>query len=368
MEIGVVVLLWLFICLQLFVISGYLSLPNSKKKYTQTQPHLAILVPARNEAQNIAACLDSLLQLNYPSQNLEIWIGNDQSTDETAQIVAKYAQKHPHIHLYSVQNTIGSARAKGNVLAHLVKMSTAPYIFVTDADICVGKNWLNQLLLYLQEPGVGMVSGTTLVKGVGFLQEGQSLDWTLGNGYLIGLNQLGLKSTAVGNNMAFTREAYLSTGGYENMPFSVTEDFQLFSAIAAKGFKTHNLMDRASLNLSKPQTEFKKLLHQRKRWMMGAQDLPWYWAIIFGVQAFFYFGLLLMFWLNPNMALTIWVIKWFLQQSYLVLIHIKLNQKLPVAAFIGYELYAILMHFAMIAFYIYPTKMDWKGRKYSLLF
>ncbi|MFY8189955.1 MAG: hypothetical protein ACOVK9_03240, partial [Bacteroidia bacterium] len=84
--------------------------------------------------------------------------------------------------------------------------------------------------------------------------------------------------------------------------------------------------------------------------------------------AFFYFGLLLMFWLNPNMALTIWVIKWFLQQTYLALIHFKLNQKLPVAAFISYELYALLMHFAMIAFYIYPTKMDWKGRKYSLLF
>ncbi|MCG9880914.1 MAG: CotH kinase family protein [Bacteroidia bacterium] len=366
MEIAVVVLLWLFICLQMLVLAGFFLQDNRKRRAIEF-PKLAILVPARNEEDNIAACIESLLQLNYPKEQLEIWIGNDQSTDNTEAIIANYAKLHKHIHLYNVPSNLGSAKAKGNVLAHLVKLSSAPYILVTDADIEVGKNWANELLTELVQPGVGIVSGTTLVRGKNLAEEAQSLDWTLGNGYLIGLNQLGLKSTAVGNNMGFTREAYLATGGYENMPFSVTEDFQLFTAIRAAGFKTVNLMNEASLNHSKAQSQLSKLLHQRKRWMMGAQALPWYWAIIFGVQAFFYVGIFMLLWLNLNLAIRIWVIKWVFQQGYLILIHKRVKEPLPVKAFLLYELYSIFMHIAMITFYLLPAKMDWKGRKYVWL-
>lgn len=363
MEIAIVVLLWLFICLQLLVIAGFLSISKNRFKPTDF-PKVAILVPARNEAQNISECLNALLQLNYPKELLEIWVGDDQSSDDTAFIVQAFSEKHLHIHLCQIEDNMGSARAKGNVLAHLVDRCKAEYIFVTDADIVVGKNWVMSLLPNLQLPQMGMVSGTTLVKGNGFLEAGQSLDWTLGNGYLIGLNQLGLKSTAVGNNMAFTRQAYLATGGYENLPFSVTEDFQLFSAIRSKGFKTENRLEKASLNISKPQYDFIKLLHQRKRWMMGAQALPWYWAVIFGIQAFFYLGIFILAWLNLILALKIWAIKWVLQQSYLLLIHQRLQEKMPWLNFFGYEAYSLFMHVAMIGFYFSPTKMDWKGRKY----
>ncbi len=363
MEIAIILLLWLFICLQLLVISGLLRLPTHRNKLTN-MPHIAILVPARNEEENVASCLSSLLALNYPTDKIEIWVGNDQSTDGTAQIVDTFAKKHPHIHLFQLTGEMGKAKAKANVLAQLVRKCSADYIFVTDADITVGKNWIQGLLPHLQTSNMGMVSGTTLVKGSGFLQAGQSIDWTIGNGYLIGLNQLGMPSTAVGNNMAFTREAYLATGGYETMDFSVTEDFQLFTAIRKCGYQTTNVMEKLSLNYSKPQIQLEKLLHQRKRWMMGAQGLPWYWGIIFGVQAFFYIGLILLFYINPAVAWRIWLIKWVLQQTFVLLIHARLREPLPWKAFLGYELYSVGMHLAMITFFISPTKMDWKGRKY----
>ena len=364
MELALIILLWLFICLQLLVISGLLSLPKQKKLKISELPQIAILVPARNEEENIGSCLEALLALNYPINKLEIWVGNDQSTDSTAKIVEAISVNNPHVQLFHVSEDIGMAKAKGNVLAQLVKKCSANYIFVTDADVLVGKNWIQGLLPHLLSNNVGMVSGTTLLSGNGIIQYGQSIDWTIGNGYLIGLNQLGMQSTAVGNNMAFTREAYMATGGYEAMPFSVTEDFQLFTAIRKCGFQTVNLMEKQSLNYTKPQDQFKKLLHQRKRWMMGALDLPWYWAIVFGVQAFFYFGLILLCLMNTSLALSIWILKCLVQLILVILIYAKLREPLPWRAIWSYELYAIGMNLAMIIFFILPEKMDWKGRKY----
>jgi cellulose synthase/poly-beta-1,6-N-acetylglucosamine synthase-like glycosyltransferase len=196
------------------------------------------------------------------------------------------------------------------------------------------------------------------------LEKWQGLEWSLGYGYIVGLDQLGLKSTAVGNNMCFTREAYEATGGYQIMPFSVTEDFQLFQAIKQNGYKTLNLIEPESLNISSAQTKLKSLLHQRKRWMIGAQDLPWYWIIIFGLQAVFYPCLFWLLMVHSDLALDIWLIKILLQSFYLLLIHIRLKRPLHFLSFVLFEPYSLLMQLMMLLFYFWPVSMVWKDRKY----
>ena len=54
---------------------------------------VSILIPARNEAANIAACLDSLLLQSYPKSLFEVIVIDDHSTDNTATIVQSYANK-----------------------------------------------------------------------------------------------------------------------------------------------------------------------------------------------------------------------------------------------------------------------------------
>jgi cellulose synthase/poly-beta-1,6-N-acetylglucosamine synthase-like glycosyltransferase len=363
MEIVLVFLLWLYVLLQLLVLAGFFS-ERPKAKLPLKLPSVAILVPARNEAQNITQCLNSLLKLNYPKNLLEIWVGNDSSTDDTSTLIDEFCKKHPHIKKYEVSNNLGTAKAKGNVLAHLVAACQAEYIFVTDADIEVGEDWVKHLLAFLLEPSVGMVSGSTVVTGINYFEKWQGLEWTLGNGHIIGLDRLGLKSTAVGNNMCFTREAYEATGGYQNMPFSVTEDFQLFKAIRAKGYETVNLIEPNSLNFSKAQTHILPLLHQRKRWLQGATGLPWYWMFIFALQALFYPALIALLFVHAVMALKIWAFKVLVQTVFLVLIAQRLRLKIHWPSLILYEPYALVMQFMMMGFYLLPVKMNWKQRRY----
>jgi 1,2-diacylglycerol 3-beta-glucosyltransferase len=362
-EILLLLILWLFVFLQILVMAGYFS-GNPAVKQERTNPKVSIIIAARNEESNIEACLQSILQLNYPQELMEVWIGNDRSTDQTALLVKNFISVRTNFHLFEVEGELGSAKAKGNVLAQLIQQTQSEYIFVTDADIAVAPNWIKHLLPYLLQPKTGIVSGTTLVDGNNFFAKWQGIDWTLGNGNLIGLDRLGLKSTAVGNNMCFTKEAYLATGGYENMTFSVTEDFQLFKAIRAKGYESVNLLDKASLNISMAQNNFRNFLHQRKRWMIGAQDLPGYWLLIFGLQASFYPCLFLLLLVHTKLAFIIWVIKVVLQLFYIGLIQKKLKVKWHWPAILTYEFYSLFIHFAMIGFYLYPVKMDWKERTY----
>ncbi len=363
-EITLVFILWMYVFLFILILTGFL-LDHPYTDKLKSFPKISILVPARNEEKNISACLEALLALDYPKEHLEIIVGDDGSSDETANIVKQYTQKYPFIHLVHIQGTMGLARAKSNVLAQLITQAQAPYIFVTDADICVNPKWVQNLLPVLLQQNYGIVSGTTLVRGIPLFAQYQGLDWSLGFGYLIGLDRLGMKSTAVGNNMCFTREAYLATGGYENMPFSVTEDFQLFQAIRKCGYETANLIHPHSLNISAAQENMANMLHQRKRWMLGAMKLPYYWLFIFGLQGLFYPCLFVLLCIHPLLALKIWVVKMLLQNLYLLLIHRKLKVNMNWLPWLTFELYYVPIQLAMIFFFLLPIPMQWKSRVYN---
>lgn len=61
---------------------------------------IAVIIPTRNEENNIGSCLDSLLENNYPQDLIEILLIDGQSTDKTVDIVKAYAQKYSNIKIY----------------------------------------------------------------------------------------------------------------------------------------------------------------------------------------------------------------------------------------------------------------------------
>src|SRR6185437_15711505 len=58
-------------------------------------PRVTVIVPARNEARNIGACLQSILDSQYPQ--LEVIAVNDHSSDDTALIARDIASTHPRL-------------------------------------------------------------------------------------------------------------------------------------------------------------------------------------------------------------------------------------------------------------------------------
>jgi cellulose synthase/poly-beta-1,6-N-acetylglucosamine synthase-like glycosyltransferase len=328
-------------------------------------PFISILVAARNEEQNITRCLQSLCELDYPTHKLEILVGNDGSEDQTGELVTRFAEQNKSVKLFNITETIGKAKGKANVLGQLAHQTKGEYFLITDADITVNNNWAKELISHFTEPKTGIVSGITLVHGPTLLQKLQGVDWLYFMGLLKGFDNAGLHCAAVGNNMAIRKEAYQSVGGYEEIDFSVTEDYKLYKEVRKKGWSTHNIITRNSLNISQPVTNFLQLMHQRKRWLIGAKELPLYWWLLFGVLGAFLPAIIILAIYQPILAVKFYLIKVALQTLFVLYLQQRLGIGQNVFIALLYDVYANIIAIATQIFYVLPITMQWKKRKYN---
>jgi cellulose synthase/poly-beta-1,6-N-acetylglucosamine synthase-like glycosyltransferase len=326
-------------------------------------PHIAVLVAARNEELHIEKCLSSLVKQNYPIDKISIWVGNDQSTDNTANIVNEFASQYAHINQLHVTTQLGKAKGKANVLAQLAHQTQAEYLLITDADIETQPNWARTLVSFFDEK-VGIVSGTTIVGEKGLWHKMQQTDWLYFMGLLLTFDKLGLKSTAVGNNMAISRKAYLSTGGYENIDFSVTEDFKLFAETRKQGWQTINMLHDEAVNTSAPAGDVTTLLNQRKRWLSGGKELPVYWWIIFLIFGLFMPFVFILCFIDIKLAVFAFLFKWIIQSFTLYAQSNTLKLHTTFIHLFVYEFYLMLTTLASGLFFIIPIKLNWKNRYY----
>ncbi|MBL6448324.1 glycosyltransferase [Fulvivirga sp. 29W222] len=322
-------------------------------------PKVSVLVAARNEEHNIKRCINALLNLNYPADKLEIWIGDDSSEDHTLREARKFADNYSHIHVVEITGNLGNARGKANVLAHLARQARGNIYFITDADIAVNKDWIVGMLCGLK-PGVGIVNGVTAVEDHSL----QNVDWLFAIGMVKVITDLGKPVTAIGNNMCVTKEAYESVGGYENIPFSITEDFELFKQVKNKGFVLVQLMKPDVLARTKSIRGVKNLLNQRKRWMFGAVQLPVPVVSMLTFQALFHFSILPLLFIHLYFGGVILLLKIVIQTFFVASVHNRLKLSINWTATIFYDLYAFGLSLLSSIYFLIPTKVRWKGRKY----
>lgn len=326
-------------------------------------PDVSILVAARNESENIERCLHSLAQLDYPADKLEIWVGNDHSEDDTLQKVQAFCEKYPHFHCLNIEHTLEGLEGKTNVLAQLARRAKGSVYITTDADMSLGPGWVKGLLKGLDK-NVGVVNGFTASRAVPGWYGFQGLDWSCALGVFDLLAKLGFPTAAMGNSMLITAEAYHAVGGFEKIPFSITEDFELFKQIVwKKKFGFRQLINKEVSAITEPSLTVKELLRQRKRWLYGSLQLPWYFQMYWLLVVLVAVGVFA-FWC-PLTALLIYgavvAFKYALLCSVLERTRRRdLYPYLPL-----YEIYFVIM-LVMVLFYFYGNqKIEWKGRQYN---
>jgi 1,2-diacylglycerol 3-beta-glucosyltransferase len=329
-------------------------------------PRVSILIAARDEEAALPRCLASLRALDYPGELLEILVGDDGSTDGTAAVaVAAMHGFAGRFRLIPIAENLGQARGKANVLAHLARLATADFYFITDADISLPPTWITGLLVHVG-PGVGTVTGITAVRGPRLFAQLQGIDWLLSLSMVQVVSDLGRPVTAMGNNMLVTRAAYEATGGYETLPFSVTEDFALFQAVLAAGFGFRQVFQADIRADSLPIPTWAALLRQRKRWLRGVVGLP----LRLRLELLFFSGL----WpalagvaglAGPAVALSFWGAKVLVQGALAATAHRRAGLRLRWWLLPLFELYTLGLTGAILVFQLGGGKVVWKGRSYE---
>jgi cellulose synthase/poly-beta-1,6-N-acetylglucosamine synthase-like glycosyltransferase len=330
-------------------------------------PKITIWIAARNEEDNILNCLQSIYKLNYPKECLQVLIGNDQSEDNTKSIVLNYINDKSYFQLIDIQKVINNQRGKANVLANLYKHSKGEYFLICDADVTVNPDWVNGMINNFEnDSSIGHQVGITSIKSTRLLHHFQSIDWLHALTLLKIAADLKIPLTGLGNNSAITRVAYEATGGYANIPFSITEDFALFHEVVKKGYGFRNTINQRVFNQTLPIFNLKEFLHQRKRWMVGALQCPWWIVTLLFLQALFLPILMIIgFVFSWKIAGLVWLVKWLNQTITVLPTIIKLKQFQLIRYLFLYEIYANCWQLTMIIFYYSPVKVDWKGRIYE---
>lgn len=354
-----------FFSIQVFSLVSILLLGPAKSTDIKTFPKVSLLLAARNEEKLIIRSLEAIDQLDYPKKQLEILIGDDSSTDKTAAIVRDFIKGKPQYKLYSIDKTLGKGRGKANVLAQLALKADGDFYFITDVDVKLPKLWIKSMLQEFGEK-VGIVSGTTMCDDGPRFAKLQSIDWLHFMGYIKAFARVGVGCTSVGNNMAVRAPAYWETGGYEKIDFSITEDYKLFEAVTKNGWQWRNVLSPDTLGKAWYIPDVGEMLHQRKRWLIGAQDLPLNWKAMLIIYGLFYVVLIYLGINYSDIAMSIWFMKYLIQTVFILVLCYKVDMRpFRYLELFFYEIYLVVNTIVAGIFYFLPIKSVWKGRRYS---
>jgi len=332
------------------------------------KPLVSVLIAARNEEANIIRCLQALVHQHYPPANIQILVGDDDSEDRTAALVKDFMINHPNIELVSIApSTQSNLKGKTNVLATLFKKATGLFVFITDADIAVNPHWITSMLAGLEKKQAQAASGTTFVTHENNFHFFQTLEWMQALGFLYTADQVGIQVTAVGNNMVISKAAYDGVGGYEQIPFSVTEDLELYLALKKKNYKHRLFLSPGALAWTKPLDSLGDLFKQRKRWLKGVQRTPWLCQFYMAMHAVFGLFIGAMCYFSWGTALFLYVLTLVAQ---FVRIRMLCNiTKVTLKKFwwmhlLVVDIYQTLLNVCLLVYFILPTGVEWKKRKY----
>jgi cellulose synthase/poly-beta-1,6-N-acetylglucosamine synthase-like glycosyltransferase len=326
------------------------------------RPDVSIIVAARNEEEYIGDCVRSLLLLDYPPEKLEIIVVNDSSTDQTGTILDAFSA-HPLLKILSTSHAHGNLHGKTNAVATGINHARGEIVMLTDADCVVQPSWVKETVRYFG-PATGIVGGFTLLKSRGIIDRVQCLDWFFLFGIASATAGWNIPLTVIGNNFAIRREAYLQTGGYENIPFSVTEDFALVQAILQRtDFTIRFPLDPLSLIQSHPCKNLKHLYRQKQRWGVGGLDMVFRGIVIMTISWLLRCLLILGFFLASHITVAV---------TFMVMIAVDLiflwkplkrfSMKRLLRSVLPFEFYLTLYVLAIPIIAIASKNVVWKER------
>jgi len=201
----------------------YLMLMPYYRSSKLSPDQVSIIIPARNEEQNIGRCLDSILEQTLPNSQVEIIVVDDGSNDKTASIVRNYAEKN--VRLLQLSDKVGGKKA---ALTKGIETASLQLIVTTDADCIYPNNWLNTLLCYrAEQDAVFVAAPVKYAKENSLFEKFQSLDFLSMQGITAAAVTNKLFNMCNGANLLYTKEAFQQVNGFEGIDHIPTGDDML---------------------------------------------------------------------------------------------------------------------------------------------
>jgi len=225
---------------------------------------IAVIVPFRDEGENMETLIQSLLSLNYPKEKLQIILVNDHSTDLSVEQIKKFESKQ--IQLVNLQDIeIGKKAA----LSKGVEKATSEIIVTTDADCIHPQDWLKSINNFFSNPKAQMLVGAVAIQdSKSFFTKLQQIEFASLIGSGASLLHWRIPAMANGANLAFRREAFISVKGYEGNKHIASGDDEFLLKKLFEVFPNGVIFNNQVLSVVKTNSQQNMLtfFQQRLRW------------------------------------------------------------------------------------------------------
>ena len=258
--LGTVFLIYILFIGQL--IYGFNRMRRFSKAEFIPKTSFSIVVPFRNEKENLPNLLHSISLLNYPKELVEVILVDDDSDDE-------FRIQNLEFRIQMIKNVRKSNSPKKDAIETAIQIAKHDWIITTDADCLVQKDWLTIYDQYIQKNEVEMVaSGVCYIPKKGFLSAFQNLDFLSLQGATIGSFGINQPFMCNGANFAYSKSFFKELNGFQGNETIASGDdvFLLQKAVSVAPKKVGFLLAKESIVATNPVATWSDLFQQRVRW------------------------------------------------------------------------------------------------------
>lgn len=256
----IALVLFFFIYLMVFAIFIFSHRPQS---YSQNIK-FSVIVAAKNEQRNISTLINSLSKQNYSSENFEVIIIDDNSTDDTFNLANTLINQLSNFKVIKVSNKI--YESKKGALQFGIEKSNYDYILITDADCNPQPDWLTSFSGQFSKGYDFLFGVAPFYQSSSVLNKIASFEnlWT--HILTFSFANIGMPYSASARSLGFKRESFSKVGGYKNITQTLggDDDLLLQEAVKAK-LKIGIVTNKNSFVYTSSKTSFQDYFKQKAR-------------------------------------------------------------------------------------------------------
>ncbi|HVS61055.1 MAG TPA: glycosyltransferase family 2 protein [Gemmatimonadaceae bacterium] len=354
------------------------SLDDESDIPLENPPLVSVIVPARNEAHNIARCVSSILSTTYP--NLELIVVDDSSTDGTVEIAREAAEGDPRARVIMCPPLPEGWFGKQWACATGAKVARGSVLQFTDADTVHGADLVTRSTNAMRRARAQLFSVAGRQELGGFWERViQPQIFTILSMRYGGTESV-TQATSVSNKIAngqcifVTHDSYNAIGGHASVRTSVAEDLMLAQRFFAARKRVVLMLGLNQLSTRMYASLGEIIIGWRKNVFAGGLD-----SVPFGRMGRTFFPLVLL--LPPLMqllpvlvlilgalgvatpGLMLWAtICTVATLAWWIVVYVTIGEN-PFYA-LAYPLGALVLLYIFVTAVIRGRRVTWKGRTY----
>ncbi len=306
-----------FVTYIVFSIRFYNGFKNYQPVFNYKKKTVSVVIASRNEADNLKRLLLCLVNQSYPQNLYEVIVADDASEDDTKEVVESFIPMGITLRYLAINGRDDVISPKKNALEQALAIAVGELILTTDADCIVSSSWIDSMVMAFTDD-VSMVAGysRTLIKdwdNASSLHKYEHFDFAATYIVLAGGYTLGKSWACIGQNLAYTRQAFYDVGGFESIKHLISgDDVNLMQLMRKTGKKIIFNFDPKSYVYTLPVKSWKQLLNQRTRWASNMKyqfksNTEFFFILL--SMAFMYWGSLFVLLYSWKLALGIFVFR-----------------------------------------------------------